>query len=260
MKEPKLIRLFHAVLERKDMIKFFINLWANFQKCFLNDSMWMMYLKGLRNTILISIGACLLGLFIGIVVTCVRVAPKNNPIIKVLDKICSIYVTIIRGTPVVLQLFICYFVLFIGIRSDRLFGIPETEGVIVAIVAFGFNSGAYMSEILRGGINAVDKGQMEAGRSLGLSWIQTFIRIILPQSLKSAIPTMFNEFITLIKETSVAGYVGILDLTKIQTYITTQTMELFTPLILIAIIYLIIVLALEQAQKRIEKRLTKDGR
>lgn len=242
------------------MAKFFIDLWKNFQKCFLSDNMWLMYLKGLRNTLFISLGACLLGLLIGIVVTCIRIAPKSNPIVKILDKICGFYVTVIRGTPVVLQLFICYFVLFIGIRSEKLFGIAETEGIMVAIITFGFNSGAYMSEILRGGINAVDKGQMEAGRSLGLSWMQTFIRIILPQSLKSAIPTMFNEFITLIKETSVAGYVGIVDLTKIQTYITVQTMELFMPLILIAIIYLIIVLTLEQAQKRIEKQLAKGER
>ena len=205
-------------------------------------------------------GACLLGLLIGIVVTCIRIAPKSNPIVKLLDKVCGVYVTIIRGTPVVLQLFICYFVLFIGIRSERLFGIEETEGVVVAIITFGFNSGAYMSEILRGGINAVDKGQMEAGRSLGLSWMQTFMRIVLPQSLKSAIPTMFNEFITLIKETSVAGYVGIVDLTKIQSYVTVQTMELFMPLILIAVIYLIIVLLLEQVQKRIEKTLARGDR
>lgn len=242
------------------MGKFFVDLWANFQKCFLSDNMWLMYLKGLRNTLFISIGACLLGLVIGIVVTCIRIAPKHNVVVKILDKICGVYVTIIRGTPVVLQLFICYFVLLIGIRSEQLFGIPETEGIVVAIVTFGLNSGAYMSEILRGGIMAVDKGQMEAGRSLGLSWMQTFLRIILPQALKSAIPTMFNEFITLIKETSVAGYVGILDLTKIQTYVTVQTMELFMPLILIALIYLIIVLALEQAQKYIEKQLTKGER
>ena len=242
------------------MLAFFPELWADFQKCFLSDKMWLMYLKGLRNTLFISIGACLLGLLIGIVVTCIRIAPKSNPIVKLLDKVCGVYVTIIRGTPVVLQLFICYFVLFIGIRSERLFGIEETEGVVVAIITFGFNSGAYMSEILRGGINAVDKGQMEAGRSLGLSWMQTFLRIVLPQSLKSAIPTMFNEFITLIKETSVAGYVGIVDLTKIQSYVTVQTMELFMPLILIAVIYLIIVLLLEQVQKRIEKTLARGDR
>ncbi len=241
-------------------MEFFKDLWATFNECFLSDKMWLLYAKGLRNTLIISLGACLLGIVIGIIVTCIRIAPKENIIVKILDKICGVYVTVIRGTPVVLQLFICYFVLFIGIRSERFFGIKETEGVLVAIITFGFNSGAYMSEILRGGINAVDQGQMEAGRSLGMSWLQTFIRIILPQSLKSAIPTMFNEFITLIKETSVAGYVGIIDLTKIQNYVTVQTMELFMPLILIAIIYLVIVLALEQVQKRIEKWLAKAER
>jgi His/Glu/Gln/Arg/opine family amino acid ABC transporter permease subunit len=242
------------------MFDFFNELWENFHKCFIEYDIWKMYLQGLRNTIIIAVGACLLGLLIGIIVTCIRVAPKSNPVIKVLDAIARLYVTIIRGTPVVLQLFICYFVLLTGIRNTNFLGIKDTAGILVAIVTFGINSGAYMAEILRGGINAVDKGQMEAGRSLGLSWISTFVRIILPQALKSAIPTMFNEFITLIKETSVAGYVGIVDLTKIQSYVTVQTMELFTPLVIIAVIYLIIVLGLQQVQKIIERRLEKSER
>jgi polar amino acid transport system permease protein/polar amino acid transport system substrate-binding protein len=242
------------------MFDFFNELWENFHKCFIEYDIWKMYLQGLRNTIIIAVGACLLGLLIGIIVTCIRVAPKSNPVIKALDAIARLYVTIIRGTPVVLQLFICYFVLLTGIRNTNFLGIKDTAGILVAIVTFGINSGAYMAEILRGGINAVDKGQMEAGRSLGLSWISTFVRIILPQALKSAIPTMFNEFITLIKETSVAGYVGIVDLTKIQSYVTVQTMELFTPLVIIAVIYLIIVLGLQQVQKIIERRLEKSER
>ena len=130
----------------------------------------------------------------------------------------------------------------------------------MAIIAFGLNSGAYMAEILRGGINSVDAGQMEAGRTLGLTWLQTFTKIVLPQALKSAIPTMFNEFITLVKETSVAGYVGIVDLTKIQTYITVQTMQLYMPLFIIAAIYLIIVLGLQKIQKSIEARLNRSER
>ncbi|MBO5240659.1 MAG: amino acid ABC transporter permease [Clostridia bacterium] len=241
-------------------MKFFTDLWANFYKCFLQYDMWKMYLQGLRNTVIIAVGACLFGLIIGIIVTCIRVAPKNNIIMKFLDGVCKVYVTVIRGTPVVLQLFICYFVLLTGIRNVNFFGIKDTAGILVAIVTFGINSGAYMTEILRGGINAVDAGQMEAGRSLGLSWISTFLRIVLPQALKSAIPTMFNEFITLVKETSVAGYVGIVDLTKIQSYVTVQTMELFMPLLIIAAIYLILVLGLQQIQKRIERRLTRGDR
>ena len=242
------------------MFDFFDVIWSNFNKCFIEYDIWKMYLQGLRNTVIIAIGACLFGLLIGIIVTCIRVAPKTNPIMKVLDGIARLYVTIIRGTPVVLQLFICYFVLLSSIRNVNFFGIKDTAGVWVALVTFGINSGAYMAEILRGGINAVDQGQMEAGRSLGLSWISTFVRIILPQALKSAIPTMFNEFITLIKETSVAGYVGIVDLTKIQSYVTVQTMELFTPLVIIAVIYLIIVLGLQKIQKIIEGRLKKSER
>ena len=232
----------------------------SFYKAFFEYNRWKMYLQGLRNTLFIALGACLLGLVIGIIVTCIRIAPKNNPIMKVLDALCRLYITIIRGTPVVLQLFIGYFVLFTSIRALNFLGIKETSGIYVAIITFGVNSGAYMAEILRGGINAVDYGQMEAGRSLGLSWLQTFARIILPQSLKSAIPTMFNEFITLIKETSVAGYVGIVELTKIQSYITVQSMDLFMPLLIIAAIYLVIVLGLQKVQSVIERRLNRDAR
>ena len=154
----------------------------------------------------------------------------------------------------------CLLRLCIGIRSEKLFGIAETEGIMVAIITFGFNSGAYMSEILRGGINAVDKGQMEAGRSLGLSWMQTFIRIILPQSLKSAIPTMFNEFITLIKETSVVSFIAVVDVTKALKSIADSTTEFFIPYIVLAITYLILVLGITWLIKIMEKRLAKDER
>ncbi|MBR2614548.1 MAG: amino acid ABC transporter permease [Clostridia bacterium] len=237
------------------MKEFFLGVWEDFYSCFLENGSYMMYLKGLRNTIIMAILACIVGLIIGIVVTIIRVVPKKNKALVVLDKIANLYVTIIRGTPVVLQLFIGYFVIFAAVKTASFIGIKETAGIPVAAVVFGINSGAYMSEILRGGINAVDFGQMEAGRSLGLSWLQTFMRVVLPQSLKSAIPTMFNEFITLVKETSVAGYVGIVDLMKIQKYVTTQNAELYMPLLIIAAIYLIIVLGLQQIQKLIERRL-----
>lgn len=239
---------------------FFADIGKDFYKCFLENKNYLLYLKGLRNTLLIALGACVLGLLIGIVVTCIRIIPKEKPITRILDKIAGLYVTVIRGTPVVLQLFICYFVILKGLKSANFLGISETRGIPVAIVAFGLNSGAYMAEILRGGILSVDSGQMEAGRTLGLSWLQTFIKIVLPQALKSAIPTMFNEFITLVKETSVAGYVGIVDLTKIQTYITVQTMQLFMPLFIIAAIYLVIVLGLQKIQKIIEERLNRSER
>lgn len=242
------------------VFNFFKGIWNDFYDCFIAYDYYLLYLKGLRNTVIIALGACLLGLLIGIVVTCVRIAPKKLFIMRLLDKIAKIYVTVIRGTPVVLQLFICYFVLFKSMNSASLFGIKDTDGIFVAIITFGVNSGAYMAEILRGGISAVDYGQTEAGRSLGLSWTKTFIKIVLPQAMKNAIPAVFNEFISLIKETSVAGYVGIIDLTKIQKYVTTQNMKMYMPLFIIAAIYLVLVLGLGQAQKAIEKNLSRGER
>lgn len=229
---------------------FLVALWDDFYDCFIDAKCYNMYFEGLWNTVLIALGACFIGIFIGIVITAIRIAPKNSLILKILDKIAKLYVTVIRGTPVVLQLFICYFVLLVDIRNI-------SDGILLAAITFGINSGAYMSEILRSGIEAVDYGQTEAGRSLGLNWITTFFKIVLPQAIKNAVPTMFNEFITLIKETSVAGYVGIIDLTKIQSYITTQTMKIYMPLFIIAAIYLILVLALQHIQKYIERRLNK---
>ena len=242
------------------VFNFFKGIWSDFYDCFIAYDYYLLYLKGLRNTVIIALGACLLGLLIGIVVTCVRIAPKKLFIMRLLDKIAKIYVTVIRGTPVVLQLFICYFVLFKSMNSASLFGIKDTDGIFVAIITFGVNSGAYMAEILRGGISAVDYGQTEAGRSLGLSWTKTFIKIVLPQAMKNAIPAVFNEFISLIKETSVAGYVGLIDLTKIQKYVTTQNMKMYMPLFIIAAIYLVLVLGLGQAQKAIEKNLSRGER
>jgi len=239
------------------MIEFFEGIWQDFYSCFIDAESYKLYLLGLRNTLIIAAGACLLGFLIGIIITAVRVAPTENPVVKILAAIAKVYVTIIRGTPVVLQLFICYFVILSPMKSLGFFGLEKSNGIPVAIVAFGLNSGAYMAEILRGGILSVDAGQTEAGRALGLSWFKTFFKIVLPQAMKAAIPTIFNEFITLVKETSVAGYVGITDLTKIQNLITTQTVKLYMPLFIIAAIYLIIVIGLQQIQKIIERRLSR---
>ena len=149
------------------LLNFFVGLWSDFYDCFIAYDYYLLYLKGLRNTVIIAVGACLLGLIIGIIVTCTRIAPKKLFIMRLLDKIVKLYVTVIRGTPVVLQLFICYFVLLKSISSAGFFGIKDTEGIFVAILTFGINSGAYMAEILRGGINAVDYGQTEASVSPG---------------------------------------------------------------------------------------------
>ncbi len=243
------------------MGKFFQTLKSDFYDCFIDAQSYKMYLEGLRNTLIIALLSCLIGLLIGIVVTAIRIAPKKkNPFVGFLNGLANLYVTVIRGTPVVLQLFIGYFVIFKFAKTASVFGLKNTAGIPVASLVFGINSGAYMAEILRGGINAVDYGQMEAGRSLGLSWFKTFCKIILPQAIKNALPTMFNEFITLVKETSVSGYVGIVDLMKIQKYITTQNAKLYMPLFIIAAIYLVIVIALQQIQKGIERRLGKSER
>ncbi len=221
-----------------------------FHKLFIRNSVYKVYLLGLRNTLFIAIGACILGFVIGSVIALLRMAPKDSVIVKIFEPIARVYVTIIRGTPVVLQLLIMYFVIL-----QFMSGV--WEGVLVAIITFGINSGAYMSEILRAGINAVDKGQMEAGRSLGFTWGQTMRRIVLPQGIKNALPTMFNEFIMLIKETSVAGYVAIVDLTKAARMVTSQTFEVFGPLLVVAIIYLVLVLGLQRIHKLLERRMSQ---
>ena len=237
--------------------KIMAKLWADFYDCFIDAKTYLLYLEGLRNTVFIALIACAIGFVIGVVVTAVRIAPKTNLFVCVADAVARVYVTVIRGTPVVLQLFIGYFVIFATMKFSGLLGISNTDGIPVAGLVFGINSGAYMSEILRGGINSVDYGQTEAGRSLGLSWSKTFVKIVLPQAFKSTIPTIFNEFITLLKETSVAGYVGIYELTKVREDITTANMQLYMPLFIIAAMYLILVLLLQQLQKLIERRLTK---
>lgn len=230
-------------------------IWDDFYDCFIDAGTYRLYLIGLRNTIFIALIACFLGFLIGVVVTAIRIVPINNFFVKVLKAICRCYVTVIRGTPVVLQLFIGYFVIFASMKALRVLGLPYTSGIPIAGIVFGINSGAYMSEILRGGINSVDYGQMEAGRSLGMSWFKTFWKIVLPQALKNTIPTIFNEFITLLKETSVAGYVGIYELTKVREDITTSSMKLYMPLFIIAAIYLILVIALQYVQRLLERRL-----
>ena len=213
-----------------------------FRKIFIENDMYKVYLKGLENTLYIALGACILGFVIGALITLLGIAPKNNIIVRIFEPVARLYVTIIRGTPVVLQLLIMYFVIL-------KFANGIWNGVFVAIITFGLNSGAYMSEILRAGFNSIDPGQMEAGRSLGLTWGQTIGKVMLPQGIKNSLPTIFNEFIMLIKETSVAGYVAIIDLTKASRMVTSQTFEVFGPLLIVAIIYLVLVLGLQQIHK-----------
>ena len=217
---------------------------------FISQDRYMYLVKGLGNTIIITIFALLIGVIIGVVVALIRVnfqqQKKKGPVLYILNFISGLYLTVIRGTPMVVQLMIMYFVIWAS-------GAP----IMIAIVSFGLNSGAYVAEVIRSGIQSVDRGQREAGRSLGLSSRQTMGYIILPQAFKNVAPAIFNEFIVLLKETSVAGYVGIMDLTKGGDIIRSITYDAFPPLIVVAAIYLVMVIILTQVLHVIEGRLAK---
>lgn len=215
---------------------------------FIEDDRWRYLVKGLVVTIEVSFFAVLLGLIFGFLVAVIRATHDKNGSFKFLNFLCKIYLTAIRGTPVVVQLLIIYFVIF---------GSVDVSKVLVAIVAFGINSGAYVAEIIRGGIMSIDKGQFEAGRSLGLSYPQTMIYIILPQALKNVLPALGNEFIVLLKETSVAGYIALQDLTKAGDIIRSQTYTAFLPLFAVAAIYLCIVMLFSALLGKLEKHLKR---
>lgn len=218
---------------------------------FIKDDRWKYLTNGLLVTIKIAFFAILLGVFIGIFVAFIRNAHEHTGKFKILNYICSLYITIIRGTPVIVQmLIICYGILG-SVRIDK---------VIVAIISFGINSGAYQAEIFRSGIQSVPKGQMEAGRSLGFGYSQTMWFIILPQAFKNILPTLANEFIVLLKETSVAGYIAIEDLTKGGDIIRSRTFARFMPLIAVAVIYLALVILLSKAVSILERKLKESDR
>lgn len=216
----------------------------------VKDGRWKLYLDGLAATIKITLVACLIGIVLGMLVAIVKVYAQDskNPVLKILNFICNVYTTIIRGTPITLQLFIISF----GIVLFK-------DAMLVCYVGFGINSGAYVSEIFRGGINSVDKGQMEAGRSLGLSKNKTMQYIVLPQATKNILPAIFNEVISLLKETSVAGYVAVNELTKAANGVRSLTANIY-PLLIAGIIYLVLVIGLTQIQKLLEKRFALSDR
>lgn len=241
--------------------------WGNglvkeFNLNFIKGDKWTWLTDGLLNTLLITFFAVIIGILIGIVVSSVRSTYDQNKemlkkrggfgyfILKFFNGICNIYLAVFRGTPVVVQLLIFYFIIFAS----------SNNSVFVAIISFGINSGAYVSEIFRGGIMAIDKGQFEAGRSLGLNYIQTMIYIIIPQMFKVVLPTLCNEFIVLLKETSVAGYVGIMDLTKAGDLIRGRTFSAFMPLIAVALIYLVMVMLFTRLLRKLERRLHNSDR
>ena len=229
----------------------FEELKAQFVLNFITDDRWMSLFWGLVVTLKITFFAVILGFVLGFSVAIVRNVYENTKKLKILNFICNIYLTVIRGTPVVVQLLIIYFVIFSSIRIDK---------SIAAILAFGINSGAYQAEIFRSGINSIPKGQMEAGRSLGFSYAQTMVNIIMPQAIKNVLPTLGNEFIVLMKETSVAGYIALEDLTKAGDVIRSRTYSAMMPFLAVALLYLIMVMFFTYLLKLFERRLAISGR
>lgn len=235
---------------------------AEFKMNFIEKDRWKSLLGGLGNTLQITLFSLILGIAIGIVIAAIRTTYDKNRenmkhnksigyyVLGFFNQISKIYLTVIRGTPVVVQLMIIYFVI----------AASSTNDVLSATVAFGINSGAYVAEILRGGIMSIDNGQFEAGRSIGFNYVQTMLYIVIPQVFKNVLPTLLNEFIVLLKETSVAGYVGVLDLTRAGNVIRGVTFSAFMPLIAVALIYLAIVMILTKVVGVIERRLRKSER
>ena len=218
---------------------------------FIVDDRWKFLTTGLGNTLLITFFSLLMGMVLGFIVAIVRATYDKTGKLKILNFLFKIYLTVIRGTPVVVQLLIIYFVVFGSVNIDKLF---------VAVLAFGLNSGAYVAEIVRSGIMSIEKGQFEAGSSLGFSYAQTMIYIILPQAFKNVLPALANEAIVLLKETSVAGYIAVNDLTKGGDYIRSVTYQAFLPLICVAIIYLIMVMIMTWLVTKLERRLAKNDK
>lgn len=212
---------------------------------FIKDDRWQYFTNGLEVTLIIAFFAALLGIVIGLVVGVIRSTHEKTHKLKFLNFLCSIYLTVIRGTPVVVQLMIIYYIILANARNK----IP------VAILAFGINSGAYVAEIFRSGIMSIDNGQMEAGRSLGFNYIQTMWYVIMPQAFKNVLPALCNEFIALLKETSVSGYIALQDLTKAGDIVRSRTFNPFFPLLTVAAIYLVCVIVLTQGVKLLERRL-----
>ena len=213
---------------------------------FIEDNRWKYIVDGLKITLIVTIFAVLIGVLLGFLIAIVRTTHDKTGKLKILNAICKVYLTVIRGTPVVVQLMIIYFIIF---------GSVDISKVLVAIIAFGINSGAYVAEIFRSGSMSIDNGQFEAGRSLGFNYAQTMMYIIMPQAFKNVLPTLCNEFISLLKETSVSGYIALQDLTKGGDIIRSRTYDAFMPLIAVALIYLAMVMIFTKLVSLLERRL-----
>ena len=224
-----------------------------FMEIFLEQNGYVKVIEGLQNTLMIAIVGLIVGILIGTLIATVRVLPKYKRLPRILNGICSFYVALFRGTPMVVQLLVFYYVLLpiMGIR---------TSGEVVAMAVFGLNSGAYISEIMRSGIQSVDAGQLEAGRAVGLSFSVSMVKIVIPQAVKNILPTLGNEFISLIKETSIVSFVGAADLYVAFSYIGSNSYEFMVPYLVMALIYIVLVLIISLLVKLFERSLKKSDR
>lgn len=232
------------------IITWFKEVFHSYYNAVIPDQRYLAYLDGIKVTILISLLAIFLGVIIGVVVAVIKVSATGSRM-KWLSGICNVYINVIRGTPLMVQLLIIYNLVFASRNANEL---------VIGAVCFGINSGAYVAEIIRAGIESIDRGQMEAGRSLGLNHIQTMKLIILPQAVKNILPALGNEFIVLIKETSVVGVIAVTDLTKAAQYIGSRTWDILPPLVITAVCYLIMVLGLTKLLAVFERRMAKGDR
>ncbi len=226
---------------------------------FVTDDRYVFFLTGLKNTLIITALAALLGILLGFIIAIIRTTAEKNKgkmrgaggvFLKIADVISGVYLTVIRGTPTTVQLLIMYYIIMAG----------STNKLLIAVITFGINSGAYVAEIVRSGIQSIDRGQFEAGRSLGFNYAQTMIYIIIPQAFRNVLPALVNEFITLLKETSIAGYIALNDLTRAGDIVRSITYETFFPFFTVAAIYLIIVMVLTAFVGKLERRLRTSDR
>lgn len=226
--------------------QFFAHWLAQLETTFLEKQRYLLLVDGLKNTLIITLGALVIGVTIGALVAMIKYCGQDSRLLRPLCWLCDVYTTVIRGIPVVVQLLIFYFLI-----------LKSSDGLVVGIVTFGINSGAYVAELMRSGIAAVDPGQMEAGRSLGLSRLQAAWHIVLPQAMKNILPAIGNEMIALLKETAVAGYVAVQDLTRAGNLIRNNTYDAFNPLLLVAVVYLLLVIGMTQLLGLLERRLRR---
>ena len=228
--------------------------WSTFIESISNENFQQLIKTGLINTLLIAVLGLLIGIVIGTLIAIVKVTPKYKLYVRILNKICTVYVAIFRGTPMVVQLLLAYYVFI------PTFGLKGVDPLTVGIIVFGLNSGAYVSEIMRGGINSIDPGQLEAGRALGLKYSTTMFRIVIPQAIKNILPTIGNEFITLIKETSVVSFITVVDLYTAFNTIGSNTYSVVVPYLVMAVIYIILVVIITILIKLLEKGLSRSDK